>query len=190
MVPFDIVSETPRYDHQTFDQFNERRDVFWSQSIHTLSRKELWGRRAEIPNAFVNDKYSHCLTFYELFLLQNISKITIALEGGGIKCQSHCEACTNSVMAMPALEMVEQYPWIDGENCIRLPYREGGEGSWLKPEGRGIIDVDAAIKRLKKELANPKGLYQVYCNGLANAENYRMPNYYRNHISERIVEHV
>ena len=191
MVPFDIVTDHPKYERQTLEGFcNRSLDVFWSQSIHTLSRKELWEHRSKLPTSLVNDKYRHCFSAKSLFDLQNEARITIALEGGGIKCQSHCEACVNSVMVMPDLEMVEPYPWIDGENCIRLPYKFGGEGSWLKPEGRGIIDIEGSLLKLRENLVNPNKLYAIYCAGIANAENYRLPNYYRNHVAESILKYV
>lgn len=191
MLSFDIANNELRYVRHTFEQFTGRvLNVFWSQSIHTLSRKALWKRGFELPSGFCNDKYHHCFNAQQMFDLQNGSKITIALEGAGIKCQSHCEACVNSVMAMPVLEMVEPYPWIDGENCIRLPYKFGGEGSWLKPDGRGIIDVDASLEKLRTLLSRPQDLYRIYCAGMSNAENYRLPNYYRNHVAENILKYA
>ncbi len=191
MLPLDLVTDHPIYERQTFEEFTSRSlDLFWSQSIHTLSRKKLWiGSVGYLRNHLFNDKYLHCFSADELLGHQNNSKITIALEGGGIKCQSHCEVCVNSVMAMPDLPMVEPYPWIDGVNCIRLPYKFGGEGSWLKPDGRGIIDVEASLKKLTALLKNTKELYHIYCAGIANAENYRLPNYYRNHVAENILKY-
>jgi hypothetical protein len=191
MVPLDLTQDRPTYELQDYDQFRLRPfEVFWSQSIHTLSRKSLWERRSELPAGVFNNNYKISFTQKEFFDLQDDSKITIALEGGGIKCRSHCEACVNSVMAMPALDMVEAYPWIDGVNCIRLPYKFGGEGSWLKPDGRGIIDVDASLFKLRTMLSNADALYNIYCAGVANAENYRLPNYYRNHIAANILKYI
>jgi hypothetical protein len=147
-------------------------------ALHGKPRMEVVnGYQAHVPIGTVLSKQSE-------------SKITIALEGAGIKCQRHCEAPVNSVMAMQDIAMRETYPWIDGINCIRLPYEPGGEGSFIVPTGRGVVKVDAAIEKLNGHLADLDRLFSIFEAGIDNAERYSLVNYMKNHIGKAISEYL
>ena len=78
----------------------------------------------------------------------------------------------------------------DGKNCIVLPYDRDasvhGEVSWYKY--RGAPDKEACISKLNNYLKSPDLLYGIYHNSMANAENYKMANYYSKYMGKTILE--
>lgn len=172
---------------QSRAQFESRPlEVFHCQSMHVLSRRAMFKAINELgnPRWVTNDYYAHRMPFPEMMDKQGRSKITVTLEGSGVKCMRHCEAAINSVMVLPGFQMVETYPWVAGENCLRPPYlSDGGEF------GRGMVDAPGAIEYLQRWLASP-GLYDIYRAGVENAARYSMENYIQNHIAPQVIAHL
>ena len=172
---------------QSREAFEKRPlDVFHNQSIHVASRKEF--RKAALdkhnPRWELIDFYEERWPFAALMAVQGDSKITVTLEGAGVKCMRHYEGGINSVLCLHGFEMEETYPWVEGDNCLRLPYtKEGGE--W----NRGMIDIDKAIPYLEGWLKNPD-LYNVYQRCVRNAARYSMDNYCTNHLAPQIRAHL
>jgi hypothetical protein len=181
---------------QTEAEFNARPlDMLFAQSLHVQSRKAMYEALKGRPRVWATDGYTNRYPLDILMEKQAEAKITIALEGSGIKCQSHCEAPVNSVMALPDIQMHESYPWVDGVNCIRLPYeRDKGEGSLVHNYGRGVVNAHAAIINmsyfLETQFLPQPSLYSIYRLGVENAQNYSLPNYWRNYIGKEIEKRL
>lgn len=174
---------------QSFEEFNSRSiNVFHCQSIHVASRAAFHRRVSVVegdPRWMSSDYYRLRLPFDIMMELQGRSKITVALEGSGVKCMRHCEAGINSVMAMHDFSMMETYPWLNKINCIKLPYRDdGGEYN------RGVLDTENAIDCLERWLHNEGGLYNIYVACVENAARYSMPNYISKHIAPTVLQYA
>lgn len=162
------------------------KDVFHCQSMHVTSRKLFYEAvRAKNSGCWIaNDYYENRMPFEEMMAMQGQSKITATLEGSGVVCMRHFEGGINSVLCLHGFQMLETYPWIEGENCLKLPYlSEGGEYN------RGVVDVPKAIAYLEGWLQNPK-LYEVYVNCVENAAKYSMQHYCENHLAPNILKYL
>lgn len=201
LLPFELVgfvcSNHPKDKLATgvadsLDAFMRRGiDIHFASSCHARSRVIMFDALKDYPRAKATNLYKHCPLVTDYLRELNNSKISIALEGGGIKCRSHCEVPFFCAMAMPSIEVHESYPWIHGVNCIRLPYdRNCGEGSLVHNEGRGLVNIGASFQLLRHYLDNPDKLYQVYVNGMLNAEHYRIENYFRHWVGANIVKYL
>lgn len=170
----------------TFEQFCARtNDVLFAQTVHVASRQVMNVALQGRPRTITGKRFA----LAELLRVQADSKISIALEGAGVKCGSHCEVI-NSVMAMPSIALKETYPWIDGVNCIRLPYGPGGEGNFMVPTGRGLVMPKESIEKMDRYLNDPASLYPIYLNGVETARAYSLPEYYKHHIGKNIKERL
>lgn len=202
MLPFELVGiknwnhpkDTKDYSEGIDrDQFMRRPlEVLFAQTAHVQSRSLMY-------NALQGRSKTYAINLAQQRMLGHVymeklrdARITICLEGAGVKCQCHCEAPIASVMAMHDIAMHETYPWIDGFNCIRLPYLRGtpddikGEGSLVHNYGRGLLDVGAALSKLDDAVKDLDRLWVILCNGMETARKYSLPNYYRNHIGANI----
>lgn len=101
-----------------------------------------------------------------LFGLSGMSKFTVSMPGAGVKCFRSVEAPLNSIVCLPEDDLAWTYPWIHGENCIRLKVGE---------EIKGITD---ALQR--------DDLYEIYLRGLETVEKYKMSNYAKNYLEPLI----
>lgn len=97
---------------------------------------------------------------------QSRSKMSVSLPGAGTKCFRSSESPVSSIMALQEDDLAWSYPWIHGENCIRL--RPGHE----------FEDLDAATKRAD--------LYQIYLNSGATIAKYRCGPYARDYVYANI----
>lgn len=84
------------------------------------------------------------------------SKVTIVMNGAGVKTFRHGEACQDAILAVPKDELAWSYPWVWGQNCLK-----------------------ADVKTILDALMTPDSLYELYMNGMANASNYRYDAYLR-----------
>lgn len=177
----------------TREQFLGRKwDVLFTQSLNCQSRIALYQALEGFPNCPRRDLYKTGKQPAGDWLSEMLTaKISICLEGAGIKCVSHCEAPNCSVMAMHDIPMIETYPWIHGINCIRLPYdRDKGDGSFLHNLGRGLVNGPGAVAELKKWLSEPEKLWDLARAGFENARRYSLPEYFRNHVGANIVKYL
>lgn len=113
--------------------------------------------------------------------INNVSKLSLSLPGCGVKCFRHSESPVNSVMVMQEDNLAWSYPWVHGENCIKVPIGDSMDdirGLSGSPE---IQAIEEAIKR--------DDLYNIYVSGLQNIDNYRMSNYANNYIIPIIKKH-
>lgn len=181
------------HSSDTLEQFKARPiDILFAQSLNCQSRIALHNALLGKANASVRDLYKTGKSPAADFILeQSTARITVALEGSGIKCCSTHEAPLNSVMAMGDIAMRWTYPWVHMENCIRLVYEPNkGEGSLVHNFGRGLVDMEHSSFRLAKALENPDTLYGIMQAGMETARKYSLPEYYRNHIGANIIKYL
>lgn len=109
------------------------------------------------------------------------SKISISLNGAGIKCFRHAESSYNCVMAtQDTLSVIWSYPWVHGENCISLTRKD------FEPKE---IEEGYAVETLWHWLRVQQGrLYDIYLAGVANNEKYHADNYGRDYLLPKIKE--
>lgn len=164
-------------------------DVTMAQSLGTKSRQEMFKALDGFPNCNKRDLVKAGKFPGELWMNELLTtKLAISLEGAGIKCMSDCEIPHCAILVLHGLPMRYTYSWIDGVNCIRLPYwSEGGEGSFIKPEGRGMIDAERSVFRLREALKNPDTLWNIFQACQENARNYELGNYWKNYVGANIV---
>jgi hypothetical protein len=167
---------------------NRRFNITMAQALHTRSRVSLFKALDAIPGVNKRDLYKGGRFPAEDWMNELLTtKMAISLEGAGVKCVSHCEVPCCSILVTHDLPMEETYPWLGGVNCIKLPYfAEGGEGSFLKPEGRGTIRTNDAIKVINDYLADPHRLYDIFVLCQENARKYELGNYWKNHVAATI----
>lgn len=100
------------------------------------------------------------------------SKIALVARGCGVKTFRQGEICDAAVMAMQTDKLAWTFPWVDGENCIRLDIDS------MRPEQ--YVD---AIKKMNDALMNLDRLYDIYCNAMTTARLYRFESYLRNMVA-------
>ena len=166
-------------------------------SCFSISRKRMldvvknWKGRT-----FVHDSmHSPRLPINEVYKKQEESKICISVEGGSYKMVRHQEIVLNSVVAIHPYDYEYSFPWIDGFNCIVLPYDGNTEpfdkidierGGWYRYLGGP--EVQECKTKLQYYINNGDELYTMYLNSLKTAENYKPSNYYGNYIGNKILE--
>lgn len=96
---------------------------------------------------------------------QSMSKMTVSLWGNGVKCFRSAE-CVDSILVMPYDNLAWSYPWIHGENCIRVN------------SGNEFEEIYEATKR--------NDLYQIFLNCQENLKRYKNSEYAKNYIGETI----
>ncbi len=98
----------------------------------------------------------------DLSFYQRRAKLTVALHGCGKKCFRHSEAPVESIMALQEDRLAWSFPWVHGENCIRL--RNGHE----------FEDLNEATKR--------DDLYRIYRSSQETIARYRGGAYVRDYL--------
>jgi hypothetical protein len=104
----------------------------------------------------------------ELLAINNLSKLSIALPGAGIKTFRHTESSFNSVMIKWEDSLAWTHAWEHGINCIETV------------EEREIESILIAM-----QISN---LYEIYKEGIANCKKYQIDLYVK-HI-ESIIQKV
>lgn len=185
----------------TLEQYSKRPiDIFFNWGWSNPSRAELHGmfyylaeelgfvvvsdyrhlvrHKKEHPNIpFVYSSFTpHFarMSMEELLSLQQQSKISISLNGCGVKCFRHSESPINSLMALQENELQWTHEWTF-ENSILLPNSKINEK----------IDSEMSIRRLIRLLQNPRHLYEKYLKGLETIKLYNQ-NTYINELLKRI----
>lgn len=178
-IEYPSYSESNDYKIDSFEQYNKRPiDIFfnwgWSNpsrpklhaSFYDLAEKfnyriisnhlHLVNEKKENPKSiFVYSSYAphHSrLDISSIMKFQKISKISISLNGSGIKCFRHSESSVNSLMAIQENDLKWTYEWND-ENAIVLPNISNSE----------LIDSEKSIEKMIS-LINDKNIYDRYLN--------------------------
>lgn len=99
-----------------------------------------------------------------ILAINGLSKLSMSLPGAGVKCfRSTGESPVNSVMVCKEDDLAWSYPWVDSENCFKFE------------------DFGGEINTIKFALTD-KRLYEIYREGIATADKYRVNNYINNYI--------
>lgn len=101
----------------------------------------------------------------EILALQGLSKISISLNGAGVKCYRHSESPINSLMALQENDLKWNYEW-DDSNSIILP----------NLKSKNIIDADASVRKLIEEIKS-NNLYDRYVRCVKNNKLYNQKKY-------------
>lgn len=180
------------YPMDTEDQYYKRPiDIFFNWGWSNPSRPELHGAFYSLAEKFkysvVSDhtqiskeKKDHPnrpivytsftphhsrLHMVDLLAIQKFAKISISLNGAGIKCFRHGESSINSLMALQENTMKWTYEW-DENNSIILPNKKGSS----------FIDSEASISKMF-ELLKSKTLYNRYTKCINNNKLYNQKKY-------------
>jgi hypothetical protein len=114
-----------------------------------------------------------------VYYFQSKSKLSLSLYGAGTKCFRNLEAPLNSIMVMQDDDISWGYDWIDGFNCIKIPKAKTFEEiRGLENQYRAIETIEQALKR--------DDLYEIYKNGIATCDKYRIDNYVNNYLQPLI----
>lgn len=100
---------------------------------------------------------------HDVTAVQAISKITVSLNGHGVKCFRNSEASVNSLMAIQENSLKWTHEW-DESNSIILPNKKNN------------IDVEFSIKKMI-ELLGSNELYKRYTNCIENSKLYNQKKY-------------
>ena len=110
----------------------------------------------------------------EILHLQRSSKISISINGCGVKFFRSAESPINSLMAIQENCLEWTSEWND-TNSIVLPNKENG-----------MIDEVASIKKMINALNSPEELYSRYLKGVENNNRYNK-QIYANELRRRIA---
>jgi hypothetical protein len=99
-----------------------------------------------------------------------MAKLSISYPGAGVKCFRHSEVTHNSLMVLPHDNLQWSYPWIDGENCVR-------------------VNFNTALNQVEDALHWDK-LYDTYVAGLETNNKYRIQPYISDYIIPTIQKHL
>lgn len=101
-----------------------------------------------------------------------MSKITIVPGGCGFKTFRHGEVSADAIMAIPRNRLAWAYSW-DHTNSVMVPEYGSHEAA------------DDSCTVIQNALMS-FDLYEIYCNAMTNARNYRFPEYLRRHVTGNI----
>lgn len=110
-----------------------------------------------------------------VYYFQSKSKLSLSLYGAGTKCFRSTEAPLNSIMVLRDDDICWAYDWRHGINCIKIPKAESFE------EIRGIKNQFKVIETIEDALQRDD-LYEIYKNGVATCDKYRLDSYINNYI--------
>lgn len=119
-------------------------------------------------------------SIYKSLHIQGLAKISVSLNGAGSRCFRHAESSYNSLMALQENGGEWTYPWVDYNNAIELPNREGSV----------LIDETASYNKIMECLRNPEALYKMYLNGTENWKGYQVDKYSENYILKEIQKNI
>ena len=191
-----IITNHIVQDKHTF--LNRSYDLSIVCSCFNIARKsmlgvaESWDGKTFIHNSMVKGR----LPINTVYKEQEKSKICISVEGGSYKMARHHEITLNSVVAIHPYDYEYSYPWVDGNNCIVLPYdgdtspfKNGGieRGEWYRY--MGSPDVSLCVEKLKYYINNVDELHGLYLNSIKTANKYRPDNYYRDYVGKTVLEY-
>mgnify|MGYP007031183161 CR=1 FL=1 len=96
-----------------------------------------------------------------ILTINGVSRLSVSMPGSGVKCFRNSESPVNSIVIFPDDDLAWAYPWVHGQNCIRM-------------SGDPIESIEKALQR--------KDLYEIYIKGMETIDKYRIGNYVNNYI--------
>jgi len=115
----------------------------------------------------------YCRTDISNILAVNrLSKLSVSLFGAGTKCfRTTGESCVNSLMVMQDSDVAYSYEWEHGVNCLKF--------SSVQPNMNEL-----------NEFLDREDLYEIYVNGVHNANKYRIDKYISDYIVPTIKKYL
>lgn len=180
------------YNVDTLEEYNNRPiDIFFNWGWSNVSRPKLHAAFYELAEQFnyriisnhlhlVNEKkenpnglmvfssytpHHSRMDMNSILEIQKISKISVSLNGCGVKCFRHSESPVNSLMALQENELEWTYEWNE-TNSISLPNEKDSP----------IIDCRRSIEKLIF-LLRESNLYDRYVKGVENNKLYKQKTY-------------
>lgn len=203
--PIEYACVLPPPPPERREQFNHRPvEVFSSWGFSNETRKrvhgEIFKQSSHLGYHPVSD-WSHieratqenqrvwvsiCVPHYARVPIGNVlawngrSKLSLSLPGAGIKCFRHIESSVNSVMVLQDDPLAWTFPWVHGENCIRVTKNNPTDMRVIQGlEGdEEVLAMDEALKR--------DDLYDIYLKGLENIDRYRTKRYAQEYLVPEI----
>ncbi len=100
------------------------------------------------------------------------SLITVVMPGAGGKTFRGSERASDAIMAMPRHRLACPYPWNESNSIVL-------------PEIKTVADANEAVQVLANSLMRTD-LYEIYCNAMENARNFRPSEYGRRWIAANV----
>jgi len=118
----------------------------------------------------------------DILRAQSMSKISVSLNGCGVKCFRHEEAPVNSLMALQDNVLEWTYPWNEENSIVLPPKRHSSSGILPGKLSEDLtewenLDADLSVRMLMRLLNNPKHLHSEYVMGIQNCQKYLLKNY-------------
>lgn len=115
----------------------------------------------------------------QILAINGMSKLSVSLEGAGVKCFRHSEASLNSLMVMREDNLAWSYAWEHGLNCLKIY----GDFDSIN-EIRGVdYDSYRIVNQVYQDIQETsEDLYDIYLNGIQAAKKYQLDNYINNYL--------
>lgn len=197
IVPIEYICWGERYQTQTKKEFIERPiEVFnywgWSHESRRVLHGRIWEHAAK-KGIYVIDNLNYLkgalsdadnkrlwitaniphyarIDMSYIYAVMGNCKLTLSLPGAGIKCFRAAEAPTNSLMVMQEDPLSWSFPWVDGENCIKV--KIGNTMADISGTSGNCPEIPAIEEALQRT-----DLHRIYLEGVHNVENYRPDKY-------------
>lgn len=125
------------------------------------------------------------------------AKIGFAPDGATAKTERQLFTPSLTTMMMQEDSVEFPYEWVDGFNCLKLEHdfvagyeRDKEQEYKMNGHNLRILNKERTKNKILNWLDRPDQLYEIYANGWRNDENYRLPNYFKNHIGETIKKYL
>ncbi len=108
-----------------------------------------------------------------------LTKLCVDVGGCGIKCFRNMQSSMYCASIKQLCGIQFAYPWIPSKNCLELEVND-----------RNRFIPEKNIETIEKYLNDNSSLYEIYKEGVPNAELYDAENYINNYISPKINEYI
>lgn len=115
----------------------------------------------------------------QIYAINGMSKLSVSLEGAGVKCFRHAEASLNSLMVMREDELAWSYEWKHGFNCLKIYFFMD---SFDEIKGTEYDSHMIAKKVFEYAQYDSEDFYEIYVNGIQTAKKYQLDNYINNYL--------
>jgi hypothetical protein len=150
--------------HAAFYNLSDELDYsIISNHLHLVEEKKEKPNRLLIYSCYT--PHHARLNMHNLLSLQQISKISVSLNGCGVKCFRHSESSINSLMALQQNNLKWTYNW-DESNSIVLP----------NIENKNLINAEESVFKLIKSIRE-KNIYNKYINCINTNKLYNQSDY-------------
>lgn len=158
------------YSHPIRQKMHGR---IFSSAIHLNAHiVDGWEQKLE-RNTWVTIHTPHYqrVALHEVMRWQHRSRASISLPGAGVKCFRSSEAPVGCVPVMLEDNLAWSYPWVDGENCIRV-YK------------------DCHIARLAEIVRDTHRIYDIYVKSQETIRLYEQSRYVKDYVVKSIEERL